>query len=997
MASARTRLQARQFPDLKSLQELLHEFALLTGITVVIMDTNANRITRQTLPHNRLCMDLIKGASLGRQGCNECDLEWGRRAAQERTCQIYTCRHGLIDFVSPIMSEGEVLGYLFGGQVLVAADSLALPPRVPLGQDLGPDSGDLNALDAAVARGEVVAVPREWHEQHARMLGIDRDKYLGALDEISVLRREKIEASARVLHSIANSIGTSALLRQQAQTMSAISDDVRAARESKRVAGEILDDLPKVCEYRSASLQLIRGELRTLVAGRGFDTDAATRNLLRPVSLDPLIGRVVRSREPLILSNVSEEPDWESQPATADVSSWVGLPVVHDREVIGLLTLDHDQPGFYTAALANSLVSFASQVAPRIEYMRLWDSAQRLIRDMEIVNEVANIVNAKLDTDDLLACIAGQIAGRLDCSHCTIFLPQTEDGELLLAPKVTRGNRQQTMSRRFKPGEGLAGWVFREGKSVLLPNASDDERFAEAREKREQDRSMLVAPIKAGDQTIGIISADQDAYGWFTETDLRLVEALAQHAGIAVQRAEGLKLLQDIGTRILGLPKVDDILHEVVTGAIRLTSATTGVIYLLSDDGRSVLAGFYPQGFDNPSPRMDREDGLTRTVFRTGRVIRLPDIAQDPRVNPVLCEKFRSMIVIPMKIGTKVIGVLFLDDEHTHNFTDTEESLLLTLAGQAAIAIQNARLFDNLQREVESHKLLENVLENLVVREPDQDKTLDRIGEGIRQLLGPEVSPTINLYDQEADSFGACHAYGPLRDELSVPPREKGGTARHVLETREPLYLSDVRHPPPGSPTIREESIALGIKSFAAIPLKRQDRVVGVLFVNAQKGLTFTEAIRGVLQIFASHAGVAIEIANFHRNAELNAALLKAAGIGCLASGIAHEFYGSIHRMLGLVEEIEALPEQPGRRQHTRKLRGEMAEATATIDVFRSLRHLREGVQRFDLDRLVTDLLTLSKQWAKDHGVVLDSPQSSVRDVRMNAILVHVVIVNLIR
>jgi GAF domain-containing protein len=876
------------------------------------------------------------------------------------------------------------------------------------------------------------------------------------------------------------------------------------------------------------------------------------------------------------------------------VRAIIGTPLKVENQIIGVLFLNDAEPHDFTETEISLLSTLANQAAIAIRNARLFDDSQRRIRDLQIVRDVAEDIGTRFDTRDLLQTIVSKIADKLDCTHCTFFFPQEEQGELLLVPQVTRGVRsKQIMTRRFKPDEGLAGWVFQHGESLVLKNVMDDPRFAPARDKQGKPRSMLIAPVKAGDQTIGIISADQDRYGWFSENDRRLVDALARQAGIAIERAIGLELLRDIGNQIIGAPQVqvDKILQQIVSGAIRLTNTTAGIIFLLSEDGRAVTRQFeHPPGFNHPPPRLDGEGGITRQIFATGEVKSFPKIHQDPLVNPEMYNRVQSMIGVPLKLEEKVIGVLYLNDAEPHSFTETEISLLSTLTSQAAIAIQNARLFEesrqrteelallhnvgsqlmtldldellslivqgamgltaadsgfiyllnkdgtrilrfvalppdfsssfspdgpptrtskngltrhifeaaepvfipdtsqddrvnpiitqsgiksffgqplkvgdrvvgvlylnrtslgqfnpaqrslistlasqaaiaidnarlfvDVQRQVKGHQTLNAVgtkligllnekdilkhvtrsaantldcthcsvfrlqednlivetsqgnrdwsflegrtfhigqgiagwvarkkkpilvpdvskdkrfeagwskpqpdpqslvvvpiflegevygvisaehdqlgafddhdqrlletlssqtsqairnarlfdtqqrlndqLESLhrVVQEQSLDRVLDRVAEGINAILGEEVSPTINLYRQDVNRFGECHACGPLQDELKVPPRAKG-TARYVLETGKALYLEDVLNPPPGCPTIRQKSIDMGIKSFAAIPLKRQEQIVGVLFVNSQKRLSFSEEIRRVLEIFASQASIAIHI-----------------------------------------------------------------------------------------------------------------------------------------
>jgi GAF domain-containing protein len=224
---------------------------------------------------------------------------------------------------------------------------------------------------------------------------------------------------------------------------------------------------------------------------------------------------------------------------------------------------------------------------------------------------------------------------------------------------------------------------------------------------------MLVAPVPVGVRTTGVISAAHDQVGWFSEGDRRLVDTLTRQAGIAIERATALELLQEVGNQIISTQEVGEILHRIVSGAIELTNTTTGVIYLISEDGQTATRKFHPPGFVHPEPRLHKKDELTRQVIASGEVLTISDIHNDPRVNPVLRDHFQSMIGVPLKIERKVIGVLYLNDENSHDFTETEISLLLTLATQAAIAIENARLLEERKQRVKELEDLYDSLETL--------------------------------------------------------------------------------------------------------------------------------------------------------------------------------------------------------------------------------------------------------------------------------------------
>lgn len=160
------------------------------------------------------------------------------------------------------------------------------------------------------------------------------------------------------------------------------------------------------------------------------------------------------------------------------------------------------------------------------------------------------------------------------------------------------------------------------------------------------------------------------------------------------------------------------------------------------------------------------------------------------------------------------------------------------LRARQLVALQNAKRFEQLNVQIDSlHR---------AVRASSLEEIVDKTLEDIHPILGEEISISINLLEKS----GGLRQYrtaGPLKDYLlSVPPRPDGIGA-HVLETGKPLFLNDVSSPS-NQITIRQESIERGVKSFAALPLKRRNEIDGVVFINVPRNLTFTDDLRQDLQ-----------------------------------------------------------------------------------------------------------------------------------------------------
>jgi GAF domain-containing protein len=546
------------------------------------------------------------------------------------------------------------------------------------------------------------------------------------------------------------------------------------------------------------------------------------------------------------------------------VKSFVGMSLkvgvsgtgARQREA-GILYIDFCRPHRFVEEELALIRVFGHQVASTIQGARL---LQRRIDDLGIVNEVGQIINTKLKTEALFCSIVSQVAEKLDCSHCTLFLAQVEEGRITLVPHVTHGEfSEQIMRRRFAPGEGLAGWVYQWGESLILADARKDPRFSPPIGVDQGPRSILVAPVKIGDQTIGVISADQDGLGWFSESDLRLVEALARQAGTAIQRARALDLLHDVSNRIIAVQKMDDVLQQILLGATELVNATSGGIYLLSEDEESIVKAFQsPSGLYQPMPRMTKEDGLTRQVIASGDVLVVRETCVDRRVNPTVLDSVTSVISVPLKLGQKLIGVLHLNDRDPHDFTEMEVSLLQILASQAAIAIQKARLAELL--ELERRERID------AIREMGFGITA---GIGLEEVLRGLLTTTIHLMreasageiwllEEQSGKLKVWASQGETVAEISEL-RVGDGIVGQVAASGKPHLSANVEE------DVHFVRRLVGTKSEVAVPMLLGHQVIGVLNVEHPQSNAFSEEEDiPLLEAIASQVVIAMENARLY-------------------------------------------------------------------------------------------------------------------------------------
>jgi ligand-binding sensor protein/anti-anti-sigma regulatory factor len=179
--------------DVEVLQKIQDQLGTATDITAATVDLEGEPITVHSTPR-RICLEVIRSVKEGREGCRQSDLSGGQQAFETRQPAIYRCHAGLVDFAVPIEVEGELVAYMFGGQILTE------PPDL------------------------------EKHHRYALELGLDAEEYLQALEEVPIVPWPRIEAAAHLMYTIANLISDMARQKlaaeEQAEAMTTLAREL---------------------------------------------------------------------------------------------------------------------------------------------------------------------------------------------------------------------------------------------------------------------------------------------------------------------------------------------------------------------------------------------------------------------------------------------------------------------------------------------------------------------------------------------------------------------------------------------------------------------------------------------------------------------------------------------------------------------------------------------------------------------------------------------------
>jgi signal transduction histidine kinase len=321
------------------------------------------------------------------------------------------------------------------------------------------------------------------------------------------------------------------------------------------------------------------------------------------------------------------------------------------------------------------------------------------------LNAIAASVNESLDLDQTLNRALDEMLHLLGLEVGEIRLLDAEKNELVirtqrgLSPEFIR----QTDCCQVK--ETLPGRVLLSGEQVILEDMLDAPQYTWMR--REGARAMVICPLRAEDKRLGTLSlATRRGPRHFSRNERELLYAVSDQVGVAIEkarlfeveqrRAEQFRVISEVGRRITSILAEDELLDEIV----RLVQERLGYYRVgigLVEDGEVVIragAGHFSEGLDSQPVRVKLgETGVVSWVAQSGEPLLVPDVTQDPRYHILQADETRSELAVPLMTKNIVIGVLDVQSNSLNAFDEKDLTVLQSLASQAAVAIENARLY----------------------------------------------------------------------------------------------------------------------------------------------------------------------------------------------------------------------------------------------------------------------------------------------------------------
>lgn len=335
---------------------------------------------------------------------------------------------------------------------------------------------------------------------------------------------------------------------------------------------------------------------------------------------------------------------------------------------------------------------------------------KKRLREAELLLDISRKMSAIDSLDRVLSVLIEVTAGELDVERGTLFLNDTDTNELY--SRVAMGNFQREI--RILNNSGVAGYVFTTGEGVIIHDAYADPHFNRSVDEQTGfvTRNIACVPIRtAKGDVIGVAQLLNKKKGRFTHADLQLFEAMVGQGSLALQSAQFIERLEKIRKQELEFVnivsemtsdiKLGSLLQKVMGEATRMLSAERSTLFL-HDDKTNELWSEVGQGLESLQIRLPDHVGIAGAVFKSGKTINIPYAYADLRFNPAFDKKTgfftRSILCVPVvnKHGA-TIGVTQVLNKRGGPFTAEDEARLRAFTAQVSIALENAKLFADVQ------------------------------------------------------------------------------------------------------------------------------------------------------------------------------------------------------------------------------------------------------------------------------------------------------------
>lgn len=705
-------------------------------------------------------------------------------------------------------------------------------------------------------------------------------------ERLSDLEQSALGGLARPLSSALSQAGALHQLGRQASALRAlqqISLILQATLDPEELVDQALELLATVVPFDTACVMLGDGGELRVRAARGYEqyADIPARGISLPLDDYPSLDRLWTTGRPFLLSNTENHPEWVPSKISAHVRSWLGIPIQRRGEMIGAFSLDSVTPGFFQDYHVEIAEAFARQVGVALDNADLLDREREASRRNRLLQELAEVVNAAADVEQILDHLTRLAAEALGVARSGVAL-LSDDAERLEAMSV-HDPGGTIAAHRETARAALLGllrfWKQRSPDRAWVLQGADLDALGEGVETFDL-KSVLVAPIRREGTLLGLLALDDPGVArGFSQADLALAMALADHGAVALRnalafseikrRTDELASLLDLGIALSQATTPEGVVDLLLGHVGRLVQVDSAVVARLTSPD-SLYCDVLDAGRRLPALSVPlRGPTLSGHVITSGKPLLIHDYDAEASSLPVpglmTGIPTASWLGVPLIARGETIGAVSVQSEEPYRFTEDHLRLLRMVANQIAVALDNARLLQTAAHRADELRLVNEIGRYAV-------SVLD-----IQQLAREVATRILNAFRYYSVQLMLIED-GRLRPAAVVrSPGAELVPTRRTLSLHESTIMTTVARSGRAwlVPDVKDEPRYQHIpelpktRSELAVPLVIAREVVGVLDVQSDQPGGLSDADLELLQVLA--AQVAISIANARLFAEVRA------------------------------------------------------------------------------------------------------------------------------
>src|SRR5262245_32974431 len=672
-------------------------------------------------------------------------------------------------------------------------------------------------------------------------------------------------------------------LEQQTATSEILGVIASSPPDIQPVLDVVVENAARLCEASDAQILRIDGDILRLAASYGPLPTSQTR----PINRQLVSGRAVIDRQTIHVHDISvaedEFPYTRTLGIPRGIRTFLATPLLCKGDPIGAIVIRRTEDCPFSEKQIALLKIFADQAVIAIENVRLFQELKESLEQQTATSEILGVIaSSPTDIQTVLDAVAASAARLCDATDAVIHT--VEDDSMKVAanygPLPGMGSRRGVIAitRDRIPSRAVI-----DGRTIhirdLLAEPVDDLRADLARSLGV--RTALSTPLLREGNPVGAITIRRMEVRPFTDKQIKLLETFASQAVIAIENVRLFNELkealeqQTATSEILGViasspTNIQPVLDAVAESAARLCEATNVVIYRVDGDAIHPAA---VHGVMPPAPKgtpLNRKTPIGRAIIDQQAMhvhdllaevdTEFPDSKAIQEITGT-----RTSLSTPLLLKGIAIGAIHVRRNEVRPFTERQIKLLETFADQAVIAIENVRLFKELQERnrdlteaLEQQTATSEILSAISGSPTDVQPVFDTIAESAARLCGANDA---NIFRVEEGMLRRVARFGslPVSSSVDLIPVDRGTVTGRAIIERQAIHIQDLQAVLDEFPESRSRGAASGARTVLATPLLREEESIGCITIRRMEIQPFADKQIKLLETFADQAVIAIE------------------------------------------------------------------------------------------------------------------------------------------